>query len=133
MKQVWLARGRMLFFAGLLWLLIGFQGFYNQLMLDISGTVISSTTADLGDHAHNTRIYRMKSAAGVEFQYQVANVDGDIPHNLRDGAVIEKKKWDVTWTVDGERSGLGILAMPCLALICVAIGAACIFLPKTED
>jgi hypothetical protein len=79
------------------------SGFYKRASIDINGQVTSSqTTCVQPQNNRCSTVYRVKDMNGVQNKYVAGFTDGSLPLRLPVGAHIEKKKWQLTYALNGR-------------------------------
>jgi hypothetical protein len=85
--------------AGTLSLLFGASEIGQRLLIDVEGTVISSRTTT-GNRPGT--YYVIRGENGKEFQYVAGATDMSLPRRLPEGTNIKKKKFELSWQLNGN-------------------------------
>ena len=81
----------------------------SRLDIEVSGTIISVEIVRPGkglmgnSHRFYIKYVLAVSANGTTSEYHPGYTDSDLSQNLNVGAVLEKKRWELDYIVDGRR------------------------------
>lgn len=78
-------------------------GFYRRASIDLNGEVASSqTTCVQPQNNRCSTVYLVRGVNGAQQKYVAGFTDGSLPLRLPVGTYIEKKRWHVTYAINGR-------------------------------
>ncbi len=128
--------------AVLMWLFAGSE-IYQRAVIDLDGTVIYSATSCM--QPYNNRCgttYLLRARDGSEQRYDAGPTDKSLRRRLPVGTVLMKKKWALSYAVNGREVRdfplafyAGVLGLGCVSAIwwCILIGRDWVRSGKMSD
>ena len=81
----------------------GYNGIWYRLTTDLDGAIVSRQDLPRTPSTHPATVYQIVQGDNSVTKYTAIGGDASLPRNLRVGARIVKRKWELSWTLNGER------------------------------